>query len=180
MTNCDYHQCLPVCHNDNTIKICNQPCNLLYEYTCFNLMLFSCCLSVNFIQLSNTFRIFFFFFGFCSFIRRFAIRSSAIDRWKGIGIHWTGLPKSNHTRRFSTVSSVQMVRLDWIWLWLFNFIWIEIMAGPKRKCYKSCYHSKVVGSSKPWNSIHLLVFIMKIRKLRWEIFSARLANETLY
>lgn len=59
MTNCDYHLCLAVCHYDNTIKICDQPCNLLYEYTCFNLMLFSCFLSVNFLQLSNTFRILF-------------------------------------------------------------------------------------------------------------------------
>lgn len=39
-----------------------------------------------------------------SFIWRFSIRCCAIDRWKGIGIHRTSISKSNHTRRFGTVS----------------------------------------------------------------------------
>lgn len=41
-----------------------------------------------------------------------------------------------------------------------------IMAGPKRKCCKSCYHSSHVASSNPWNTIHSRAHIMRTPKSR--------------
>lgn len=54
---------------------------------------------------------------------------------------------------------------------IYNNVWFyffaEIMAGPMKKCCKSCCHFKAVESSKPWNSTHLREFIMRIPKSRF-------------
>lgn len=49
-------------------------------------------------------------------------------------------------------------------VYLYLYIFAAIMAGPKKRCFKSCYRLKVVELSNPWSSIHSLVFIMKTLK----------------
>lgn len=68
-------------------------------------------MTINFLYISLTWYCFVLTFVY-SFIRRFTVRSCAIDRRKSDWIHRTGLSKPNYTRRFGTVNKALLILLD--------------------------------------------------------------------
>lgn len=116
-------------------------------------------MTINFLYISLTWYCFVLTFVY-SFIRRFTVRSCAIDRRKSDWIHRTGLSKPNYTRRFGTVNKAPLILLD---SFDFDRIRHRIKFRVLTESNVDFYHFFILRSNHGWSEEEVLQIMLSLQ-----------------